>query len=66
VENRIQDALTLTAALDTQIRTEIGQKEDADIVSASLELSQGNLQIQAALQMRGGLPRTTLFDFISR
>lgn len=66
VENRIQDALTLTAALDTQIRTEIGQKEDADIVSASLELSQGNLQIQAALQMRGSLPRTTLFDFISR
>ncbi len=66
VENRIQDALTLTAEYDTQLRTEIGQKQDADIVAASLELTQGNLQIQAALQMRGSLPRTSLFDFISR
>ena len=66
VENRIQNALTLTANYDTQLRTEIGQKEDADIVAASLELNQGNLQIQASLQMRGSLPRTTLFDFISR
>ena len=66
VENRIEDAVTLTAELETQLKTEIGQKQDADIIAASLELNQGNLQIQAALQMRGGLPRTTLFDFISR
>ena len=66
VETRVQDALTQAGRSDVQLRTELSQKEDADIISASLELNQGNLQIQAAMQMRGSLPRTTLFDFISR
>lgn len=66
VQNRIQDALTLTSKYDVQLRSELSQKEDADVVAASLELNQGNLQIQAAFQMKGGMPRTTLFDFLSR
>lgn len=66
VQSRIQDALTLSGKYDIQLRAELSQKEDADIIAASLELNQGNLQIQAALQMRGNLPSTTLFDFISR
>lgn len=66
VQNRIQDALTLTSKYDVQLRSELSQKEDADVVAASLELNQGNLQIEAAFQMEGGLPRTTLFDFLNR
>lgn len=66
VENRIQAATTFTNQYAVQLQTELSQKEDADIVAASLELSQGNLQIQASLQMKGSVPRTTLFDFLNR
>jgi len=66
VENRIQAAVTFTDQYSVQLQTELSRKQDADIVSASLELNQGNLQIQAALQMKGGVPRTTLFDFLNR
>jgi len=66
VENRLQDATNFTNQYEVQLKTELSQREDADIVAASLELSQGNLQVQAALQMRGSVPRTTLFDFLNR
>lgn len=66
VENRIQDATNFTNQYQVQLKTELSKREDADIVAASLELSQGNLQVQAALQMRGSIPRTTLFDFLNR
>lgn len=66
VENRIQDATNFTNQYQVQLKTELSHREDADIVAASLELSQGNLQVQAALQMRGSIPRTTLFDFLNR
>ena len=66
VESRIQDALVLAGKQDIQLRSELSQKEDADVIAASLELNQGNLQIQASLQMRGNLPQTTLFDFLAR
>jgi flagellar hook-associated protein 3 FlgL len=65
VENRIQVALNFSHRYDAQIQTEIGQKEDADVVAASLEFSQGTVSLQAAFQMEGRVPRTTLFDFLS-
>ncbi|HEY1241660.1 MAG TPA: flagellin [Bryobacteraceae bacterium] len=66
VENRLQNATDFTNQYAVQLKTELSQREDADIVAASLELSQGNLQVQSALQMRGSVPRTTLFDFLNR
>jgi len=66
VQNRIQDAANFTSQYEVQLKTELSQREDADIIAASLELNQGNLQIQAALQMKGSVPRTTLFDFLNR
>jgi flagellar hook-associated protein 3 FlgL len=66
VQNRIQDATSFTNQYQVQLKQELSQKEDADVVAASLELTQGNLQVQAALQMRGGVPRTTLFDYLTR
>lgn len=65
VENRIREALNFSGRYETQIQTEIGQKEDADVVAASLELNQGTVSLQAAFQMEGRVPRTTLFDFLS-
>src|SRR5579872_1388172 len=57
VENRIREAANFTNQYAVQLKTELSQREDADIVAASLELSQGKLQLEAALQMRGSVPR---------
>jgi flagellar hook-associated protein 3 FlgL len=64
VESRIQDASNFAAGYDSQIQTEISQKEDADIPAAALEASQANLQLQAAFEMRAQRPHTSLFSFL--
>lgn len=64
VENRIQDAATFAANYNIQLQTQIGQLEDADVAAASLELSQGTTQLQAAFAAEARIPRTTLFDFL--
>lgn len=66
VEKRVQDATNFSNQYAVQLKQELSQREDADVVAALLELSQGNLQVQAALQMKGSMPRTSLFDFLNR
>ncbi|MBZ5620890.1 MAG: hypothetical protein LAQ69_19495 [Acidobacteriia bacterium] len=65
VENRIQTASDFASRLDTQLRTKISQIEDADVTSAALELTQASTQLQAALQMKGKMPHTSLFDYLA-
>src|SRR5262249_42708575 len=61
VQPRIQGAVDFADRYDTQLQTELSQKEDADVVSAALEVSQANTQLQAAFQMRAALPHKSLF-----
>ncbi|HXK07724.1 MAG TPA: flagellin [Verrucomicrobiae bacterium] len=64
VQNRIQDATNYANSYDVQLKTELSQKEDADVTAAAMALNQGNLQLQAAFQMEAKMPRTSLFDYI--
>ena len=64
VENRITDATNYSASYDVQLQTELSQKEDADVTSAALEITQGNTQLEAAFQMQAKMPHTSLFDFM--
>jgi flagellar hook-associated protein 3 FlgL len=64
VETRIQDASSFATTYDTQLKTEISSKEDADIPSAALELTAANTQLQAALMMQGKMPTSTLFNYL--
>ena len=64
VESRTQAATAFADRYDTDLQTQLGQREDADIVAAALELSQGNTQLQAALQMHASIPHRSLFEFI--
>ena len=64
VENRIQDATTFASNYDVQLRTEISQKQDADVTAAALELTQANTQLQAAYQARAKMPHTSLFEYL--
>ncbi len=64
VQNRIEDATSYGSNYQVQLKTELSQKEDADITAAALAITQGNIQLQAAFQMQAKMPRTTLFDFM--
>lgn len=65
VENRIQDANTFAQNYDTQLKTEISNIQDADIPTAATEMTQANIQLQAAFQMQGQMPNHTLFDYLA-
>jgi flagellar hook-associated protein 3 FlgL len=65
VENRIQNAATWAASYTLQLQTQISQLQDADVAAASLELTQGTTQLQAAFASEAKLPRYTLFDFLN-
>jgi flagellar hook-associated protein 3 FlgL len=64
VQNRISYATDFAASHDIELRTELSQKEDADVAAAAVEVTQTTTQLQAAFQIRGQLPRTSLFDFL--
>jgi len=64
VENRIQDASTFAGNYDTQLKTEIGNIQDADVAAAATLQTQANTQLQAALEMEGRMPHSTLFDYL--
>jgi flagellar hook-associated protein 3 FlgL len=64
VQNRIANATSYSSNYDLQLKTEMSQKEDADVTAAALVITQGNIQLQAAFQMQAKMPRTTLFDFM--
>lgn len=64
VETRIQDANTFAQNYDTQLKTEISNIQDADLPTAATEYTQANIQLQAAFQMQGQMPKNTLFDYL--
>jgi len=64
VENRITDATNYADAYDTQLQTQLSQKQDADVAAAAMLLNQGTIQLQAAFQMQGKMPRSSLFDYL--
>jgi flagellin-like hook-associated protein FlgL len=63
-QNKILEANDYGLTLQLQLRTQIGNLEDADLTEAILELNQGQTQQQAALSSRARLPRSTLFDYL--
>jgi flagellar hook-associated protein 3 FlgL len=65
VEDRIQDAQTYATNQSTNLQTQVGNIEDADVASAALQLSQDNTQLSAAFQAQAQMPTKTLFDYMS-
>jgi flagellin-like hook-associated protein FlgL len=64
VQSKIAAAQDFGQTLRVQLRTQLGNLEDADLTEAVLELTQGQTQQQASLQSRAQIPRSTLFDFL--
>ncbi len=65
VEDRIQDAQTEASDQNTQLQTQIGNLQDADVASEALQLSQDQTQLTAAFQAQAEMPTKTLFDYLS-
>jgi len=64
VEDRINDASSFATNYDTQLATEISDKQDADVTQVAMEATQAGTQLQAAMEMQGRMPRSTLFDYL--
>jgi flagellar hook-associated protein 3 FlgL len=63
-QNRIQSATELANQIELQYKTELGDKQDADLAQAILEINQGKLQQDASLSARAQFRRTSLFDYL--
>jgi flagellar hook-associated protein 3 FlgL len=64
VQNTIQNANTYASQYNVQLQTQIGDIQDADVTSAAMALTQGNTEIQAAMQMQGQMPHSSLFNYL--
>ncbi|HEY7387179.1 MAG TPA: flagellin [Bryobacteraceae bacterium] len=65
VQDQLQNASNFAASYNTQLQTQIGQLQDADVTAASLELSEGTTQLQAAFAAESRIPQTTLFNYLT-
>ena len=65
VEDRIQSATTYATSRDTQLQTQIGSIQDADVTSDAMLLAQANTQLQAAFQAEATKPKSSLFNYLS-
>ena len=64
VENRIQDATSFASNYDAKLTQQLSDKQDADVTSAAMALTQASTEMQAAMTMQGKTPHSTLFDFL--
>jgi flagellar hook-associated protein 3 FlgL len=63
-QTRIAAGLDQTQQIDIRLRVQLGASQDADATSAIIELTQAKTQLQAAMELRAQLPRTSLFDLL--
>jgi flagellar hook-associated protein 3 FlgL len=64
LQSRIDNAIDFAGRQDVVLRAEVSAIEDADIAAAALEITQGNVHLQAALAARAQQPRNSLFDLL--
>lgn len=64
VQSQIAEALDTGAQLNLRLQAEVSGMEDADMASVIMESQRLMYQREAALRMRGSMPRRSLFDFI--
>jgi flagellar hook-associated protein 3 FlgL len=64
VQRRVGDATAAADAGDLRLQAQLSRLEDADLAESILNMQQAQFQQQSALQVRGQLPRTSLFDYL--
>ena len=64
LENQIQGANTYASNCSVQLETQISNIQDADIPAAASQLTEANTQLQAAMEMEGQKPHSSLFNYL--
>lgn len=64
VQSQITESTDTAAKLKLQFQGQLADIEDADITSAIVEMQQLRFQQQAALEVRGQMPKRSLFDVL--
>jgi flagellar hook-associated protein 3 FlgL len=64
VQSQVAEAVTTAGDLKVRLNGQLSILEDADLATAIVQMQQLQFQRQAALQVRGAMPRTTLFDVL--
>lgn len=65
VQDKVAQATDYGSTLQTQLKIQISNIQDADLTQSILSLQQGQTQEQAALEAQAQVPRKTLFDFLA-
>ncbi|MEI9971445.1 MAG: flagellin [Ignavibacteriota bacterium] len=64
LENQILNANTYADNYSVQLKTEISNIQDADIPAAASQLTEASTQLQAAMEMQGQRPHSSLFNYL--
>lgn len=64
VETQIQGAVTYAGTYSTQLQTEIGNIQDADVAAEATDLTEANTQLQAAFEAQAKTPTNSLFSYL--
>ena len=65
IQDHLANAITASQSLDVSLKSQISAIRDADSVEASLTVSRGNIQEQAALAAEAKTQTKTLFDYLA-
>jgi flagellar hook-associated protein 3 FlgL len=64
VENQITQANTFASSYATQLQSQIGNIEDTNVPAVATQLTQDQVQEEAAMQSQAELPTKSLFDYL--
>jgi flagellar hook-associated protein 3 FlgL len=64
VQEKTDAAVDFASKLEVQLKTELSNLRDADVVEANLELQQAQNHESAAFASRAKMPQTSLFDYL--
>jgi flagellar hook-associated protein 3 FlgL len=65
VQDRVASSLNFGQNYQTQLQTQLSGIQDADETASITDLTQAQTQMQAALEGRAQVPRTSLFDYLA-
>jgi len=65
VQDRVASSLNFCQNYQTQLQTQLSGIQDADETASITDLTQAQTQLQAALEGRAQVPRTSLFDYLA-
>jgi flagellar hook-associated protein 3 FlgL len=64
IQNEVNQGISDVKTIGLRLTTNLSAIRDADLVSASIDLNNAKLSLDAAFSARARVPRTSLFDFL--